>query len=44
MLLIMQQLHISIHSPHARGDEAIMSLGEVLVDISIHSPHARGDP
>ena len=35
--------YISIHSPHARGDDGrkvpIMTFG-----ISIHSPHARGDP
>ena len=33
---------ISIHSPHARGDEALYS--PFYNDwISIHSPHARGD-
>ena len=33
---------ISIHSPHARGDDALQSPGKRL-KISIHSPHARGD-
>ena len=33
---------ISIHSPHARGDQIRVNL-EKFVIISIHSPHARGD-
>ena len=42
----MAQFHgfdtISIHSPHARGDESLQSY-IVRYLISIHSPHARGD-
>ena len=34
--------HISIHSPHARGDRLIHDITSLL-HISIHSPHARGD-
>ena len=34
---------ISIHSPHARGDE-LLNGAVVRLNISIHSPHARGDP
>ena len=33
---------ISIHSPHARGDDC-RRLGQQRQHISIHSPHARGD-
>ena len=33
---------ISIHSPHARGDQ-LVALSPCLGLISIHSPHARGD-
>ena len=33
---------ISIHSPHARGDDEIID-GLRIAHISIHSPHARGD-
>ena len=33
---------ISIHSPHARGDNGIQGNGR-KINISIHSPHARGD-
>ena len=35
-------LMISIHSPHARGDDKTFNLRK-LANISIHSPHARGD-
>ena len=34
---------ISIHSPHARGDEIRNQNGMQTIKISIHSPHARGD-
>ena len=34
---------ISIHSPHARGDQVYVELFRERQDISIHSPHARGD-
>ena len=34
--------NISIHSPHARGDDRYM-ISDKRVQISIHSPHARGD-
>ena len=37
-------LDISIHSPHARGDEGEFAVYPEIVIISIHSPHARGDP
>ena len=33
---------ISIHSPHARGDDVLASW-KAEIGISIHSPHARGD-
>ena len=33
---------ISIHSPHARGDE-VHAPEDLAHMISIHSPHARGD-
>ena len=33
---------ISIHSPHARGDQNL-SIKSFTIIISIHSPHARGD-
>ena len=33
---------ISIHSPHARGDDFALVQAQILA-ISIHSPHARGD-
>ena len=33
---------ISIHSPHARGDDTFED-AVAGVKISIHSPHARGD-
>ena len=36
-------LAISIHSPHARGDQRMLSDGTLVHIISIHSPHARGD-
>ena len=36
-------LHISIPSPHARGDDYDAPLIAQMLDISIHSPHARGD-
>ena len=36
------QRKISIHSPHARGDNR-RALPAYLPSISIHSPHARGD-
>ena len=35
-------LYISIHSPHARGDDDYAYISRISV-ISIHSPHARGD-
>ena len=35
-------LVISIHSPHARGDQYFLAFLAALL-ISIHSPHARGD-
>ena len=38
-----QHSEISIHSPHARGDEARKALTIQKMMISIHSPHARGD-
>ena len=34
--------HISIHSPHARGDSIRADVTD-SINISIHSPHARGD-
>ena len=34
---------ISIHSPHARGDNIGVTTNQQMI-ISIHSPHARGDP
>ena len=34
--------NISIHSPHARGDDNLHECGLDRL-ISIHSPHARGD-
>ena len=34
---------ISIHSPHARGDDDNSYISRISVEISIHSPHARGD-
>ena len=37
------RIAISIHSPHARGDNRLVIKG-VIQKISIHSPHARGDP
>ena len=40
---IYARMYISIHSPHARGDDGMewIAAGK---SISIHSPHARGDP
>ena len=35
-------VNISIHSPHARGDNS-RNLRIIDMQISIHSPHARGD-
>ena len=35
-------INISIHSPHARGDQ-IVRIEHSAPKISIHSPHARGD-
>ena len=37
-----RQVPISIHSPHARGDNGKQN-PHIQVKISIHSPHARGD-
>ena len=34
---------ISIHSPHARGDQYGRVIAGAVATISIHSPHARGD-
>ena len=34
---------ISIHSPHARGDQPFGRIATRPFGISIHSPHARGD-
>ena len=33
---------VSTHAPHARGDDGVRDLGEVVV-VSTHAPHARGD-
>ena len=33
---------VSIHSPHARGDQIMQPKADYF-DVSIHSPHARGD-
>ena len=38
-----QIMHISIHSPHARGDIFVLGGECYQYRISIHSPHARGD-
>ena len=38
------QVIISIHSPHARGDQDDPYQDRDRGRISIHSPHARGDP
>ena len=37
-----QHLAVSTHAPHARGDDGVRDLGEVVV-VSTHAPHARGD-
>ena len=37
------KMSISIHSPHARGDQYGRVIAGAVATISIHSPHARGD-
>ena len=40
--LRVKRCNVSIHAPHARGDEFIAAM-HVYAIVSIHAPHARGD-